>query len=145
MPKGCKSCSVCGFCTGPRAYVCPKCNNPFTFKINNKDRKSHRLIKSFDWKELQMGDLIKINGGPYFMTKSGEYVPMGYRGKFSVHSVDDNGILAWGKDKFAGIVYIYMGQDKLCKETGLYKTAHKILKFKRKENEQRNDPRTLSA
>ena len=134
MPKGCKSCSSCGFCTGPRAYVCPKCNTPFIFKVKSKEKKNTKIIRNVNWKELVNGDIIKVNGGPYFMNKDGEYVPMGYRGKFVVEDIDDKGILAWGKSKFSGFCHIYMGEDYIDKNTGLRKTAHRLLKLKRKEN-----------
>ena len=132
MPKGCKSCSSCGFCTGPRAYICPKCNTPFVLKIKNKGRKN-RVVRDFDWHELVRGDLIKVNGGPYFMNSDGEYVPMGYRGRFSVQGVDDKGILAWSTEKDGGYCHIYMGPTYHDKNTGLRKTPHTLLKIKKKE------------
>lgn len=136
MPKGCKSCESCGFCTGPRAYVCPKCHAPFIFKVQSKEQKNTKVIKSFNWQDLVAGDKIKVNGGPYFMNKEQEFVPMGYRGKFIVNSIDRNGILAYSNK--GGFCHIYMGPDYQCPETKLWKTKHRILKLKLREKN--NEP-----
>jgi len=101
--------------------------------MNQKEKRTHHIVKNFDWRELQSGDKIKVGGGPYFLHE-GELVPMGYRGKFVVDRVDDKGILAWGIDKNAGFAHIYMGPDYQNPETGVWKVKHKILKLKRKEN-----------
>ena len=58
---------------------------------------------------------------------------MGYRGRFSVQSVDDKGILAWSTEKDGGYCHIYMGPTYHDKNTGLRKTSHTLLKIKRKE------------
>jgi hypothetical protein len=131
--KGKKSCPDCGSLTGPRAYVCKNCNHIFSFKMTNKETRTLKVVKHFDWKELEQGDKIKVGGGPYYL-HSGELIPMGYRGKFIVEKIDDKGIHAWGLDKNAGFAHIYMGQDYKNLETGIYKVKHKILKLKRKEN-----------
>jgi hypothetical protein len=131
MPKGQKCCDNCGHCTGPRAYMCPKCNTTFAFKIQSKEKKNTKIIRDFNWRELQKGDKIKVAGGPYFVSR-GEFIPMGYRGRFSVESVDDNGIRAYGLDKHQGFCHIYMGPDMQNKETGVWKIKHKILKLKPK-------------
>lgn len=134
MPKGCKKCDNCGsFENGPRSYVCKNCNHIFSFKMTNKETRTLKVVKHFDWKELEQGDKIKVGGGPYYL-HSGELIPMGYRGKFIVEKIDDKGIHAWGLDKNAGFAHIYMGQDYKNLETGIYKVKHKILKLKRKEN-----------
>ena len=116
MPKGCKTCSSCGYCTGPRAYACPQCHSPFAFKVQSKEKKNTKLIK--------------VNGGPYFMNRDQEFVPMGYRGKFVVQKIDDKGIIAYS-DK-GGFCHIYMGPDVQCKETKIWKTKHRLLKLKQK-------------
>jgi hypothetical protein len=67
MPKGCKTCSSCGYCTGPRAYVCPQCHSPFAFKAQSKEKKSTKIIRDFNWRELVAGDRIKVTGGPYYI------------------------------------------------------------------------------
>lgn len=130
MPKGCKTCSSCGYCTGPRAYACPQCHAPFAFKVQSKEKKNTKIIKDFNWRELVAGDKIKVTGGPYYMNRDQEFVPMGYRGKFTVQSVDNNGIVAYS-DK-GGFCHIYMGPDIQCKETKIWKTKHRLLKLKNK-------------
>jgi len=134
MPKGYKTCPDCGTSTGPRAYVCKNCNHIFSFKTSNKDRKSLKSIKDFHWTKLQSGDKIKVCGGPYYM-HNGELIPMGYRGKFIVDKIDDQGIQAWGLGKNGGFVHIYMGKDYQNSETGVWKTKHKIVKFKKKSEQ----------
>jgi len=132
MPKGKKTCPGCNNLCGPRAYVCKNCNHVFSFKMNNKEKRTLKAIKDFNWTELEKGDKIKVGGGPYFLN-TGELIPMGYRGKFVVESVDKNGILAWGIDKNAGFAHIYMAGDIQNKETGVWKTKHKLIKLKQRE------------
>lgn len=130
MPRGQKECQSCGNLTGPRAYSCPKCSATFLFKAQTKEQKTTKLIKNVDWKMLVQGDRIKVNGGPYFVNKSNEYVPMGYRGKFTVQKIDNDGILAYSSK--GGFCYIYMGPDKQDSETKIFKTKHKLIKLKKK-------------
>lgn len=132
MPKGKKTCPNCTNLCGPRAYVCKNCNHVFSFKITNKEKRTLKVVKDFDWKQLEKGDKIKVGGGPYFL-HSGELIPMGYRGKFVVEKIDSKGIHAWGLDKNAGFAHIYMGPDYQNPETGVWKVKHKILKLKKKE------------
>ncbi len=132
MPRGKKSCPSC-FCeTGPRAYSCPKCNHIFVFKPKSKEAKNTKVIAKVNWRELIKGDRIKVAGGPYFFSK-GDFIPMGYRGRFVVDSIDENGILAWGVDKHSGFCHIYMGGDIQDKQTNVWKTKHKLMKLKSKE------------
>jgi hypothetical protein len=131
MPKGKKTCDNCGNLTGPRAFMCPKCNTPFVFKAKSKETKNTKIIRDYDWKDLVKGDRIKVAGGPYFVSR-GEFIPMGYRGRFVVEGLDGNGILAYGIDKCQGFCHIYMGGDIQNKETGVWKIKHKLLKLKPK-------------
>jgi hypothetical protein len=136
MARGKKVCPDCLGETGPRTYVCSNCNHVFISKkdttVSAQEKRTHKGIKNFDWRSLQKGDKIKVAQGPYYL-KEGELIPMGYRGKFSVESIDDKGILAWGIDKSGGIAHIYMGPEYYNKETGVTKVPHKILKLKRRE------------
>jgi len=132
LGKGKKACSKCGTITGPRAYLCKKCNTPFAFKNKAKGDRHTKIIHNINWKELQKGDKIKVSGGPYFV-HMGEFIPMGYRGKFIVDRIDTNGILAWGIDKNAGFCHIWMNGDIQNKETGVWKTPHKLIKLKQRE------------
>ena len=101
MPKGKKTCDKCGALTGPRAFVCPKCNTPFVFKAKSRETKNTKVIRDYDWRDLVKGDRIKVAGGPYYVSH-GEFIPMGYRGRFVVEGLDKNGILAYGIDKCQG-------------------------------------------
>jgi len=129
MPKGKKCCDKCGHCTGPRAYMCPECNHPFVFAVKSKERKNTRVIREFNWRELEAGEKIKATGGPYYV-KGSDFIPMGYRGKFTVMSVDEEGIIGYS-DK-GGYCHIYMGRDKQCPETKVWKTKHRLVKLKPK-------------
>ena len=132
MAKGQKSCPNCSEVTGPRAYVCKSCGYIYAFKPKSKEAKNTKIIRDFNWKDLVKGDRIRVGGGPYFVSK-GEFIPMGYRGRFRVEGVDDKGILAYGLDKNQGFCHIYMGPDMQNKETGVWKIKHKLLKLKPKE------------
>lgn len=132
MPKGKKTCPKCSSETGPRAYCCPKCNYVFVFKPKSKEAKNTKIVQNFDWKELVKGDRIKVSGGPYFVAR-GEFIPMGYRGRFVVEGIDEHGIRAWGIDKQQGFAHIYMGGDIQNKETGVWKIKHKLLKLKSRD------------
>lgn len=132
MAKGQKFCEKCGTATGPRAYMCKKCNTPFIFKAKSKEAKNTKIIRDFNWRELVKGDRIRVTGGPYFVSK-GEFIPMGYRGRFVVEGIDEKGIRAYGLDKFSGFCHIYMGPDIQNKETGVWKIKHKMIKLKQKE------------
>ena len=133
MPKGKKTCDNCGTLTGPRAYMCPSCQTPFMFAVQSKEKKNTKVIRNFDWHELESGDKIKATGGPYNV-KGGEFIPMGYRGKFTVISIDDEGIVGYSEK--GGYCHIYMGRDKQCPETKVWKTKHKLLKLKKKNLQQ---------
>jgi hypothetical protein len=132
MPKGKKTCDNCGHLTGPRAYMCPKCNTAFAFKAQSKEKRSTKIIRDFNWRDLVKGDRIKVSSGPYYVHK-GEFIPMGYRGRFVVDSLDEFGIKAWGLDKHTGFAHIWMAGDMQNKDTGVWKTAHKMIKLKQKE------------
>ena len=130
MPKGSKTCSKCGFVTGPRAYICPKCNTPFDFAIKTKRSKTTKFIKEFDWRELDKGQTVKVTGGPYYLTNDKEYIPMGHHGVFSVHSVDKNGVIAYNKKD--GFVHLWMGKNERSKDTLTYQTAHRMILLEKK-------------
>jgi hypothetical protein len=109
--------------------MCPECNHPFVFAVKSKERKNTRVIREFNWRELEAGEKIKATGGPYYV-KGSDFIPMGYRGKFTVMSVDEEGIIGYS-DK-GGYCHIYMGRDKQCPETKVWKTKHRLVKLKPK-------------
>jgi hypothetical protein len=91
-------------------------------------------VEQIDWKGLLPGDTIRVKGGPYFLRKNCERIPMGYRGKFKVSQLDKNGIHAYGNKKEGenSHCFIYMGPRVYNKETGLYMKKHLIFKTKAK-------------
>lgn len=131
MPRGQKICPTCNRGTGPRAYSC-SCGHIFAFKPKSKEAKNTKIIQNFNWRELVKGDRIKVAGGPYYVHR-GEFIHMGYKGRFVVEGIDDKGIKAWGLDKHSGFCHIYMGPDFQNKETGVWKIKHKMIKLKQKE------------
>ena len=128
MPKGKKTCETCGHECGPRAYMCPECQHPFMFAPKSKEKRMTRIIRKFDWKELQKGDKIKATGGCYYISDEGEFIPMGCRGKFTVVGLDHNGILAYGV-KEGGFCHIWMGDDEVCSDTKIHRTKHRLAKL----------------
>lgn len=134
MPKGQKICqnNSCGKSNGPRSFVCKYCQTPFVFSVKSKEARNTKIIKDFNWRDLVKGDKIKVGGGPYYLNNKQEFVPMGYRGRYIVDSVDDKGIRAFGLDKHAGFCHIYMGPDYQNPDTRVWKTKHKLLKLKPK-------------
>lgn len=130
MPRGTKLCPSCSTGNGPRSFSCKNCGYDFVFKPKSKEQKQTKIVKNIDWRTLQKGDKIKVKGGPYYMNKQQESIPMGYRGKFIVEGIEEDGIRAYGIDKHSGFAYIYMGPDIQNKETGTWKTKHKIVSFK---------------
>ena len=132
MAKGQKTCPQCSSTTGPRAYSCKSCGHIFVFKPKSKEAKNTKIIRDFNWRDLVKGDRIKVAGGPYYVSR-GEFIPMGYRGRFVVESIDDKGIRAYGLDKYQGFCHIYMGPDIQNKDTKVWKIRHKLLKLKQKE------------
>lgn len=137
MPKGKKTCEKCGYECGPRAYMCPECQHPFMFAVQSKEKKTTRMIRNFDWKELDRGDKIKATGGSYYISDDGEYIPLGCRGKFTVFSLDKNGIIAYGS-KEGGFCHIWMSNNEFCKETRIHRTAHRVAKIVPKKNKKNN-------
>lgn len=125
--KGQKLCDNCGSGNGPRAYMCKSCNTPFVFKVQSKEKKSTKIIRAFNWRDLETGEKIKATGGPYYV-KGSDFIPMGYRGKFTVISVDEQGIVGYSEK--GGYCHIYMGNDKQCPETKVWKTKHRLIKLK---------------
>jgi hypothetical protein len=112
------------------------------FAVQSKEKKTTRMIRKFDWRELQKGDRIKATGGPYSVV-DGEFIPMGCRGKFTVLGVDNNGIIAYGV-KEGGFCHIWMGKDEHSKLTGLWRTKHRLAKLQSKESNANRKNKTLS-
>lgn len=123
-----KVCPNCNEKNPARIRRCKKCDAAFAFKVKGKTSKNKSLAKVSNWKELAEGDYIRASGGPVWIGKGGEELPMGYSGIFSVISLDENGILACGKDKTSGFCHIWMGRE-MVNACGIHKRPHRISKL----------------
>lgn len=151
MSRGHKICKQCGTITGPRTYICKQCGTSFEIKgqqgsviVSNKPikkpiktHKPNRVHKVMvDWRTLLPGDYIKsLSGsGPVWLTRDGQWEPLGYAGRFKVHALDKEGIHAYPMDRRnSGHCFIYMGPYTR-RYDGLYKRPHKIIKIKMKKD-----------
>ena len=121
-----KICTECKEKNPARIRKCKKCEAIFEFKV--KKKKPKKEIVS-DWKILVPGDQIKVaSGGPIFIDKDKNELPMGYHGNFSVISLDKNGIIAHGLDKCCGFCHIWMSEEKES-NAGVLKKPHNIYKL----------------
>jgi hypothetical protein len=120
-----KTCPNCGEKNPPRRRQCSKCETAFAFKVKKKKPKQSSVC---DWRSLISGDYIKASGGPVWLDKDSNEMPMGYSGTYSVVGLDENGILALGKDKTCGFCHIWMG-DETVSESGIIKRPHKVFKL----------------
>lgn len=125
-----KICENCKEKNPARIRRCKKCDSTFAFKIKKKNIKKEKIS---DWKELQQGDIIKVVGGPVFLDKENNEIPMGYSGLFSVISLDKNGIIAHGKDKCCGFCHIWMSKEQIS-FSGVLKKPHRVYKVKSRIN-----------
>ena len=50
--KGQKTCDKCGTSTGPRAYICKKCNAPFIFKNKSREDRNTKIINIKVFKDI---------------------------------------------------------------------------------------------
>lgn len=141
MGRGQKTCKSCGTHTGPRAFKCPKCGEPFEFKDKVPSCfKPEKGESVFDWRTLVRGDRIRViaGSGPYYPKNSqrDEDIPMGYYGKFTVRYLDENGIHAYGnvKEGEQSHCYIFMNPEASgLSKTGMMRVPHKIVKLRKKE------------
>jgi hypothetical protein len=114
-----KVCPNCKNKLHPRVKLC-KCGHKFVFKSKNK-------YKRVNWQDLKKDDIIKVAGGPFWINLKGSKVLMGYKGRYKVVDLDQNGILAYGLDK-SGFCHIWM-KEKIITDDGIVKIPHKIKKI----------------
>ena len=131
MGKGQKVCPECNTVNGARAYQCKVCDYAFPNK-HGRIRYSKRPVR--DWRELKRGDCVRVVGGSgsyYVSPDTGERTYMSSKGKYKVHTVTYNGILAYGIGKNnTGCEFIYMGkheQSSLC--DNMYNAPHKLIRI----------------
>jgi hypothetical protein len=83
---------------------------------------------------FEVGDAIRLSGGPYFVSKTGAISKMGVNGLFKFYRVDDNGRDIWVKRaEHEAPKYVYMGPDTYSADTGTHFTAHKLKKTRKKK------------
>jgi hypothetical protein len=81
---------------------------------------------------LHPGDIIKVTGGPYYMSKTGKKILLGKRGLFVFDEGDKEGIFAHPYKPHSELpqakVFIYLGAEKISESTGTHFSPHKIKK-----------------
>lgn len=117
-----KLCENCGEKNHPRVKIC-KCGQKFVFKCKKREKYSN-----IEWKDLKKGDIIKVSGGPVWINSVGVEILMGYKGKYQVSELDENGILAYGIGS-GGFCHIWM-KEKIKTNNNIIKIPHKIKKIK---------------
>lgn len=135
--RGKKQCQNCEAIIAARKKICPSCkheNTPKESTIKKKIRQK-RLPKQEPIKleNLSKGDkiIVKQATGPYYINSESEKVYVGFRGKFNVNSITDDGIIAYPyqNKSCGGMCYLYMGETVLSEDTGIVRTPYEILKI----------------
>ena len=88
------------------------------------------LIRGEDPDKIQVGDRVKITGGPYTKTKKGERKKITKSGLYQIEKIVDNGFmvkLVKNLNLPHAPIFIYMGEDYKT-ELGTYMTKHKVIK-----------------
>lgn len=121
-----KTCEKCQERNGVRSLLCSKCKNPFGVKLEPKIAK-HTRSKECDTTQLKPGDLIKVSGGPVWITEKGEEIKMGEEGKYRVVQVDEKVIRAIElTDRLETVIYI--GPEYQSK-SGTLMRPHKVTRY----------------
>ena len=127
--RGIKICKKCGTENGVRAYHCKKCDTAFKMK---KMPKGRRGIIVKNWKELKVGDYVRVVGrsGTYYIKESGDKVYFTAAGIYHIKQVHGEGITVIGTGRQShGFEYLYMGKEKKSKLIDkMYNAPHKLYK-----------------
>ena len=131
MGKGQKVCPECNAVNGARAYQCKVCDYAFPNK-HGRIRYSKRPVR--DWRELKRGDCVRVVGGSgsyYVSPDTGERTYMSSKGKYKVHTISRDGIVAYGIGKNnTGCQFIYMGVHKQSNLVdNMYNSPHKLVRI----------------
>ena len=131
MGKGQKVCPECNTVNGARAYQCKVCDYAFPNK-HGRIRYSKRPVR--DWRELKRGDCVRVVGGSgsyYVSPDTGERTYMSSKGKYKVHTISRDGIVAYGIGKNnTGCQFIYMGIHKQSNLVdNMYNSPHKLVRI----------------
>jgi len=121
-----KTCEHCQERNGSRSLLCSKCKKPIGLKVEPKIAK-HTRSKECDVSTLKPGDLIKVSGGPIWITADGQEIKMGEEGKFRVVQVEEKVIRAIElTDRLATVIYI--GPEYQSK-SGTLMRPHKVTRY----------------
>lgn len=78
------------------------------------------------------GDKVKVSGGPYYRSDSGNKISMGQKGIGIFKYADEKGEGIFVQfDLLSSPRYVYMGEDKVSEKTGIVFKAHKISKIRK--------------
>jgi len=140
LKRGQKLCNNCNNVNGARARACKSCNQEFEIRGNViakiKKKKLNKNFSSVDWKSLNRGDIIYVNGrsGNYFLNGDGTKTYTTDKGVYTVIEIKDEGLFAYGK---RGNTFIYMGEEKQSKYLNtMFQSPHKIYIKKMPESPQ---------
>ena len=130
IKRGQKLCTKCNNVNGARAYVCKHCGEGFEVRAKGSKVKKKRVkkLEYIDWKELEIGQRIKVMGrsGTYYVSENGDKTYMSDPGIYNVVGKDNNGLRVYGK---SGYTYIYMGPEKKSSLLdNMFNAPHKIMK-----------------
>lgn len=130
LKRGQKLCNNCNNINGARAHVCKHCNKEFEkrsdFKAQVARKKKSKLTSNIDWKTLEQGQIIYINGrsGNYFLNDDGTKTYSTNKGVYRVIEVKEEGLFCYGR---SGNTFIYMGLEKQSKWLDtMYQSPHTI-------------------
>ena len=82
---------------------------------------------------LEVGDKVRISGGPYYLAKSGNKISMGEKGVGTFWSAQADGHAIYVK--FGGVLgsirFVYIGPEHMSQSTGTVMRPHKITKLRK--------------
>ena len=127
--RGVKICSKCGTPNGVRAYHCKKCDTAFKMR---KKPKGRRGIIVKNWKELEVGEYVRVVGrsGTYYIKENGERIYFTGAGVYHIQQLSNDGIVVIGTGRRAhGYEYLYMGKEKQSTLVdNMFNAPHKLYK-----------------
>lgn len=140
LKRGQKLCKGCNTINGVRSFNCKSCGNAFSMKKPPKNgiviRQGVKVGNSptVDYKSLSKGDIIKVlkGSGPYHTNESGEKTYLGTKGKYTVDSIVQDGIMVVNQN--GAHEFLYMGEVVTSSMLNtLTRSPYKIILLKKKE------------
>ena len=82
---------------------------------------------------LEVGDKVRISGGPYYLAKSGNRIGMGEKGigTFLSAQADGHAIYVKFGGAMGSIRFVYIGPEHISESTGTVMRPHKITKLRK--------------